>query len=146
MMEKKLHVFLAEVAENWAEDSFHSHAELAALLKITPNNHKYYSVINQARKLLLSKRILWVSVKDAGYRVATPDEFTGAVRGSIMGASRKMRRAELIDSAAPIERMSEEGKKRHINLSDRLRVHAAMMQGVVKEVKLLADPKIKLTR
>ena len=146
MMGKKLHVYLAEVAENWPEDSFHPHAEIAKIIGVIPNSKKYYSTITQARKLLLGKRILWVTVKDAGYRVALPDEFTNAVRGSIMGASRKMRRAEIIDCAAPVERMSEEGKKRHLNLSDRLRVHAAMMQGVVKEVKLLADPKIKLTR
>lgn len=145
-MDKKPHYFLAEVAENWPEDSFHSHAELAALLRVEPNSSKYYSIVTQAKRLLLKKRILWVTIKDAGYRVATPDEFTDAVRGNIVGASRKMKRAENIDIAAPVERMTEEGKKRHINLSDRLRVHAAMMQGVVKEVRQLADPKIKMTR
>lgn len=143
---KKPHVLLAEAAENWPEDSFHSHAEIAAILGIAANTSKYYSVVTQARKILLRRRILWVMIKDAGYRVAMPDEFTNAVQGNIIGAARRMRRAVNIDDAAPVERMSDEGKKRHINLSDRLRVHAAMMQGVVKEVRQLADPRIKMTK
>lgn len=137
---------LAEIAENWAEGSFHSHQEIASILRLSANSSRYYSVVQQARRLLLKKRILWVSVKDAGYRVALPDEFTSAVRSNVVGASRKMRKAQLVDMATPVERMTEEGKKRHINLSDRLRVHAAMMSGVVKEVLQLADPRIKLTR
>jgi hypothetical protein len=142
----KKHHLLANVAATWPENSFHDHAEIAAIIEVKPTDKSYYSVITQARKLLLRQRVLWVSIQGAGYRVATPDEFTAAVRGSIVGAARQMRKAVNIDIAAPTERMTEEGKKAHINLSDRLRVHAAMMSGVVKEIRQLADPKIKLTR
>ena len=143
---KKLHVKLAEIAEKWNEDSFHSHAEIAAMLDVEKDSVQYRSAITGARKLLLRKRILWISIRDAGYRVARPDEFTAAVRGEIYGAARKMRKATVVDDAAPVERMSEDGRKAHVALSDRLRVHAAMMSGAVKEVKQLADPRIKLTR
>lgn len=143
---EKLHQKLARIAESWPEDSFHSHQEIAAILEISKDDSRYHSTISQARKILLRKRILWKVVKDGGYRVCLPDEWAAAVRGGIMGAARRMRMAENIDNAAPVERMSEEGKRRHTNLSDRLRVHAAMMGGVVKEIRMLADPKIKLTR
>ena len=143
---KKKHFILADAAEDWAEDSFHSHAEIAEIIDATPGSNEYFSAITQARKILLRKRILWVTIHNAGYRVATPDEFTAAVRGNIYGAAKRMRKAVDVDDAAPIERMSAGGRQAHQNLSDRLKVHAAMMQGACREVRQLADPKIKMTR
>ena len=137
---------LVEASQHWPENSFHDHKEIAGILGVQYGDKSYSWNVSAARNRLLEKRILWICIRDAGYRVAMPDEFTESVRNNIKGAVRSIKRAVTVDIAAPVDRMTPEGKYRHTTLSDRLKVHAAMMSGIDKEVRMLADPKIKMTR
>ena len=137
---------LARIAETWPEDSFHPHSEIAELIGVPARCPAYYSTVTQARKILTKKRIQWVCINDAGYRVATPDEHIHIVYDHIQGAKRKLTGAVEISEAAPVERMSPDVKQRHIRQNDRLRQHAAMTQTAVRELGSITDSRIKYTR
>jgi len=137
---------LVDAAMKWVEGEVHTHDECAKIMGLQEDVMAYRHSISAARKELLNHQILLISVRRQGYKVAQPDEFVGAMRGKIYASYRAMRHAANIDNAAPEERMTPEGKAHYRNLSDRMRVYGAMIAGVVKEVRQLAAPKIKMTK
>ena len=141
------HKLLASVAEAWPEGSEHTHKEIAQIIGIPTKTPAYYNVVSQAWLLLEAKKgIVMMLEHNQGYRVALPDEHTTASQGHVQKAFKRFGRGLSISINAPVERMTPEGRARHTQYTDRLRQHEAMMRGTDREIRQLADPKIKMTR
>lgn len=138
---------LVEQAVNWEYGSIHSHNEIAETMNLLPGNNEYYTNVNKANKKLLESGKKLVNVNGKGYQVLSPDDYMKESAKKVDQGKRRIRDAGKVLSYAPIEHMSEEGKKRFTAYSDRYFSFMALVQGASVELKTLAaqKPKIQLS-
>lgn len=141
---------LVDKARGWDYGTIYSHEEIAEIMQIEPYTAKYYAHVSTANRHLLfaGKRLKNISSK--GYQVLNPDDYTSESARKVDQAKNKVKQALSITAYAPVEFMSEEGKKRHILYTDRLAAFAALTQGGTTELKILAAkdkiPRIQLSK
>ena len=140
------HLELVEQAVDWEYGSIHSHQEIADIMNLLPGNNEYYSNVNKANKKLLESGKKLVNVSGKGYQVLNPDDYIKESARKIQQGKRRILQGYKDTIYAPVESMSEEGRRRFTTYSDRLSSFMALVQGGAVELKLLAaqKPKIQL--
>ena len=138
---------LVDRAVNWEYGSIHSHNEIAETMNLSPGNNEYYGNVTKANNKLLESGKKLVNIKDKGYQVLNPDDYTRESAKKVEQGKKRIKQAHKVLAYAPVESMSEDGKRRFTTFSDRLSAFSALVQGAAIELKTLAaqKPRIQLS-
>ena len=138
---------LIEQAVNWDYGSIHNHKEVADTMNLNPGTGEYYRNVNAANKKLLESGKKLVNIKDKGYQVLSPDDYAKESARKVEQGKKRIKQAHKVLTYAPVESMSEDGKRRFTTFSDRLSAFSALVQGASVELKMLAaqKPRIRLS-
>jgi hypothetical protein len=135
---------LIPIAEGWEYGTIHTHDEISDIMKLSPKTAKYYGMVGRANKKLMQGGKMLVNVKEKGYQVVNPDDYTDKSLEKFKQGANKIRQAHIIVDYAPVTKMSETGLKRYRNYADRLGIARAIMEGSYKEVSILARQPMQL--
>lgn len=117
-----------------------SHIDISGVIQEEYQSHKYATVIQQTRKILLKKygKVL-ESVRGDGYRVVKPDDYvTHSLRHYKRGFKEFQKGSDTL-SHAPVGDMSEEGREVYRRVNDRAVILHASLKGAVVELKTLGE-------
>lgn len=128
---------LVKVAEGANYGDVLSFDEIDRIIGQRKGTLAYNSILQAARNRLISTGHMIVNVRGIGYKVCTPDNYTGeGVRYMRQGA-RKIDRGTKILIHAPVNDMSPEAREAHNRVNDRMiRLQAAMAGASVEIHKL----------
>lgn len=101
----------------------------------------FNTILNTARKRLITAGHMIVNVRGVGYKVCHPDSYTGeGVRYMRLGAQ-KIDRGTKIMNHAPVNDMSPEAREAHNRVTDRVTRLQAAMAGACVEIHMLSTNK-----
>lgn len=111
--------------------------EIGGIINQKYGTTAYGSILQAARKRLITAGHMIVNVRGVGYRVCYPDGYTGeGVRYMRQGARRIDRGAKIINHA-PVNDMSAEAREIHNRVNDKMVKLQAAMAGASVEVHML---------
>lgn len=117
-----------------------THRQLSEAIGEKVGTTKYYSIIQKARRILLSDyKICLESVREIGYRKVIPDDFVKLSINEYKYGFKRIQNGEKILVHAPVNDMSEQGREEYRHVHDRaVQLKAVLGAGVV-ELKLLSS-------
>lgn len=115
-----------------------THTEISGIIQEEHDSNKYRAIVNKAKKILLKEGKAIESIKDVGYRVIDPDCYTNkSVKQFKQGFHRLQNGYDTLQYA-PTDKMSNEGRKVHRDVSDRAKILYAAMAGGCTELTMLS--------
>lgn len=112
--------------------------EIGSIIGQRYGSMAYNTILQAARKRLITAGHMIVNVRGVGYKVCNPDSYTGeGVRYMRQGA-RKIDRGAKILSHAPVNDMSPEAREAHNRVNDRMTRLQAAMAGASVEIHMLS--------
>lgn len=118
------------------------HSQIATIIQESYGTHKYNTVIQSAKKLLLKKygKVIHC-IKGNGYRIIQPDDYTDHALKEYKRGFKSIQKGTDTLTYAPVKDMTEEGKTTYRAVYDRAnRLNAAMI-GAKAELKALNTKK-----
>jgi hypothetical protein len=128
------------VASSWNYGSIHSHDEIAKLMHLDKNSNRYKSMISRANQKLTGFGKRLENIKGEGYKVVEPDRYTDISLNKFQQGVKRIRDSYSISEHAPIDKMTEEGRKRFRSYNERLSIMRAITEGHCKELTVLSKP------
>jgi hypothetical protein len=113
------------------------HDEIKNIVGEKSRTTKYFSIVGKAQALLLKEGKALQNVRDIGYKVLNPDDYTDAAIREYRLGFRRLTAGENLLIAAPESDMSDEGRKNYREVSDKARALHASLAGGIVELKLL---------
>lgn len=114
-----------------------SHKEIEKIICVPYRMQKYNSIVASAKKHLLSEGKMITSVRGYGYQIVPPDDYSHKAVRKIISGGRRISAGKRVLQCAPIKHMTEDGKRTHQLISDRVRILEAAVAGATTEVRML---------
>lgn len=115
-----------------------THLEMTTLLGEKHGTTKYFNLVRRANKQLLSTGKMLGNIREVGYQIIMPDEYTGVAVKNFAKGFKNLQRGNDVLTNAPTKHMSREGLQAHREVSDRACSLYAAMAGGYTELKLLS--------
>ena len=114
-----------------------THQEFIAVMHESGITPSYRDAISVAAKKCIECGKMIESVHGVGYRVVSPDEYTGQSVRCVISGAKKIDDGNKILMYAPVNDMTQPGLESYNRVSDRMRVLQASLAGAKVEIKML---------
>ena len=114
-----------------------THKEIASIIEETVGSHKYTSTIQKTKKILLNNHRAIESVRGQGYRLVEPDNFVDLSLSHYKRGFNEMQKGANTLKSAPVNDMTDEGRRVYRRVQDRAITLQAAMNGAKVELKTL---------
>ena len=114
------------------------HQEVSHIINEPYLSGRYQAAITRAKKSLLIQGKDIESVRGRGYRVVDPDAYSEKSVATFKQGFSRLKKASDLLTYAPINHMTDEGRKVHRDVTDRARLLYASVAGGCTELNLLA--------
>jgi len=116
-----------------------THMDIECITGISRHSSKYGSILSRAKRQLQEEGKMIVSVWNVGYRVLEPDEYSKQAISSIISGGRRITAGKQVLQNAPTAKMTEDGRRTHQLISDRVMILEAAVAGASTEVRMLSN-------
>lgn len=114
-----------------------THQEIASIINEKVGSQKYNSIIQRTKKLILNNHRAIESVRGQGYRLVEPDNFVDLSLSHYKRGFNEMQKGANTLKAAPVNDMTDEGRRVYRRVQDRAIALQAAMNGAKVELKTL---------
>lgn len=116
-----------------------THYEIASVIEEREGSTKYRSIVETAKKKLLECGKMIENVRGVGYRVISPDEYTGQSAKCVVSGAKRIDKGTKILQNAPVKDMTQDGVSQYNMISDKIRILQAAVCGAKVEINMLSS-------
>jgi succinylglutamate desuccinylase len=114
-----------------------AHGEIEKITGYMRGASQYSSSITRANKQLIEKSKALKNIRDVGYQVLMPDDYSSAAIREYKRGFRRLTAGENLLIAAPENQMTDDGRRAYRDVTDKARILHASLAGGIVELKLL---------